>query len=62
MCVCVCVPVDEAVDSVLEDPLHLLLHLLFLSHLYLSHLGRGVHTHSGAKDLTQDYTAAWLET
>lgn len=52
----VCVPVNEAVDAVLKDPFNLLLHLLLLGHLDLGHLGCGVHTHSGAKDLTDTHT------
>ncbi len=44
-------PVDEAVDAVLEDALHLLLHLLLLGRLDLSYFSGGVHAHSGAEDL-----------
>lgn len=44
-------PVDEAVDAMLEDALHLLLHLLLLGRLDLSYFSGGVHTHPGAEDL-----------
>lgn len=60
VCVCVClrvrvrVPVDEAVDSVFEDSLHLLLHLLLLCQLDLRHLGGGVHADPRAEDLKPD--------
>lgn len=49
-------PVDEAVDAVLENALHLLLHLLLLGHLDLGHLGCGVHAHPGAEDLRDTHT------
>lgn len=53
-------PVDEAIDAVFEDALHLLLHLLLLCHLDLGHFGGGVHTHSGAEDLRRHASVTLL--
>lgn len=53
---CVRVPVDEAVDSVFQDSVDLLLHLLFLCHFDLCDLRRRVHTNPGAEDLTHAHT------
>lgn len=46
-----CVPVDEAVDSVFEDSIHLLFHLLLLCQFDLGHLRGRVHTNPRTEDL-----------
>lgn len=51
-------PIDKAVNAVLQNTLHFLLHFLFLCQLNFCHFRCGVNTHSGAKDLQTAHTLA----